>query len=134
MMIILLGRNRAEPNTIKVKDFDKHFFQARKQGYRIFPDGLLRMRIFKDGIEYESEETIVYPENGIIPHKTCGLDYSPLAIKTDIDFHKDATSRNFFNRFKLFADNAHNVYKALAPYLGLIVAGLVVLYAFMFGS
>ena len=29
MMIILLGRNRAEPNTIKVKDFDKIALTAK---------------------------------------------------------------------------------------------------------
>ena len=131
MKIIILGTNRAEINNIKVKDFDKHFFSARKQAYRVFPDGLTRIRIYKDGVEQESDEVIVYPENGIIPHVTRGLDYSPMAIKSDMDFHRNATSEGFLNRFKLFIDNGSSIYKSLAPYMALIVTGLIVAWAFL---
>ena len=131
MMIIILGTNRAENTEIKVKDFDKHFFQARKQAYRMFPDGLTRMRIFIDGVEQESEEVIVFPENGIIPHLTRGLDYSPGAIKSDIDFHKNATSTGIMDRFKLFASASSNIYSALAPYMALIITGVIVAWALL---
>lgn len=131
MKIILVGTNRVEVDNIKVRDFDKHFFQARKQCYRIFPDGLTRMRIYKDGIEQESEEVIVFAENGTIPHVTRGLDYSPLALKTDIDMHKNATATSFLNRFKLFVDAGGSIYKAMLPYLALVITGIIVAWAFL---
>ena len=133
MMAIILGYNRAEVVEIKTKDFDKHFLQLRNQSYRIFPDGLTRMRIYINGVEQESEEVIVFPENGRIPHNTQGLDYSNKALKTDMDLHKDAQShvKGFFNGFKLFVDTGRSIYSQLVPYLGLLIAGIVVLYAFM---
>lgn len=131
MKIIIIGTNRVEVDNIKVKDFDKHFFQARKQAYRIFPDGLTRMRIYKDGIEQDSDEVIVFAENGTVPHVTRDLDYSPLALKTDIDMHKNATSTSFLNRFKLFVDTGGNIYKALTPYMALIITGLIVGWALL---
>ena len=131
MKVIILGLNRAEITNIKVKDFDKQFFQERKQCYRIFPDGLTRMKVYKDGVEDESDEVIVYPENGIIPHVTRGLDYSPEAIKSDIDFHKNATGTGFMNRFKLFVNATGTIYGGLAPYLALIITGAIVLWALL---
>ena len=131
MKVIILGLNRAEITNIKVKDFDKHFFQERKQCYRIFPDGLTRMKVYKDGVEDESDEVIVYPENGIIPHMTRGLDYSPEAIKSDIDFHKNATGTGFMNRFKLFVNATSTIYGGIAPYLALIITGAIVLWALL---
>lgn len=131
MKVILFGTNRCECTEIKRRDFDKHFFQARKQCYRIFPDNLTRMRIIVDGVEQEMDEVIVYPENGIVPHVTRGLDCSPGAIKTDIDFHKNATSAGFVNRFKLFVDAGGSIYNGIAPYAALIVGGLIVLWAFL---
>lgn len=131
MRIILFGTNRCESSEIKQKDFDKHFFQARKQCYRIFPDGLTKMRVIKDGIEMESDEVMVYAENGIIPHITRGLDYSPGAIKSDIDFHKNATPAGYVNRFKLFVDTGNSIYQSIAPYAALIVGGIIVAWAFL---
>lgn len=130
-MIIILGRNRAELTTIKPKDYDKHFFQERKQAYRIFPDGFTRCRMIVDGIEEESEEVYVYAENGIIPHVTHGLDYTPGAIKSDIDFHKNATTEGFINRFKLFVGNAGKFWGVIVPYAGLIITGLILAWAFL---
>lgn len=131
MMIIILGRNRAELTTIKSADYDKHFFQERKQAYRIFPDGFTRMRIYKDGIEQDSEEVYVYAENGIVPHQTHGLDYSPSAIMSDIDFHKNATASGFLNRFKLFVDNGRKIGGAIYPFAGMIITGIILAYAFL---
>lgn len=131
MKVILFGTNRCESTEIKKKDFDKHFFMARKQCYRIFPDNLTKMRIIVDGIEQEMDEVIVYAENGIVPHITRGLDCSPGAIKSDIDFHKNATSTGFMNRFKLFVDTSNSIYQGIAPYAALIVGGLIVLWAFL---
>lgn len=134
MKIIILGTNRAEVNTIKAKDFDKHFFRRRNQAYRVFPDGLTRMRIYIDGVEQESDEVLVYPENGIVPHITRGLDYSPFAIKTDMDMHKNlGGTGGFLNRFKLFMDTGGSIYRALAPYLALIVGGLILAWALITG-
>lgn len=131
MRVIIIGRNRVENTEIKSKDFDKHFFVERKQAYRIFPDGFTRMRIYRDGIEQESDEVYVYPENGIVPHMTRGLDYSPEAIKSDIDFHKNATASGFMNRFKLFVDTGVSIYRGIAPFIGFIITGIIVAYAFL---
>ena len=131
MRIIIFGMNRCESDTIKVKDFDKHFFQARKQAYRIFPDGLTRMRIYVDGVEQESEEVIVFAENGIVPHLTRGLDYSPLALKTDIDMHKNSTSQSFIHRFKLMINTGGSIYRSLSPFLALIIGGLILGWALL---
>ena len=131
MMMIILGRNRAELSTIKAADYDKHFFQERKQAYRMFPDGFTRMRIYKDGIEQESEEVYVYAENGIVPRVTHGLDYSAEAIMSDIDFHKNATTAGFINRFKIFVDSGLKLGKLIYPFAGAIIAGLIVLWAFV---
>ena len=132
MKAIILGWNRAEVIEIKTKDFDKHFLESRHQSYRIFPDGLTRMRVYKNGVEQESDEVIVFAENGTIPHNTQGLDYSNLALKTDMDLHKDARSDNSpFGRFKFWADTGSSIWKSVAPYLGLIIAGIIVAYAFL---
>lgn len=131
MKVIILGTNRAEVNEIKAKDFDKHFFQRRKQGYRIFPDGLTRMKIYNNGVWVGDDEVIVYPENGIEPHLTRGLDYSPLALKTDIDMHKNATTDSFFNKFKMWATVSGSIWKGIAPYIGVIIAGGIVAWAFL---
>jgi len=132
MKAIILGWNRAEVIEIKTKDFDKHFLESRHQCYRIFPDGLTRMRVYKNGIEQESDEVIVFAENGTTPHNTQGLDYNNLALKTDVDLHKDARSDNSpFGRFKFWADTGSSIWKSVAPYLGLIIAGMIVAYAFL---
>lgn len=46
MMVIIIGTNRAEMCKVPVKDQDKHFFMTRKQLYKVYPDGLSRMRIY----------------------------------------------------------------------------------------
>lgn len=132
MFMIILGRARAEITEIKSKDYDKHFFQERKQAYRMFPDGFTRMRMIKDGVEMkESEEVYVYPENGIVPHQTKGLDYSPEAIMSDIDFHKNATSQGFINRFRLLVDSGRKIGNVVYPFIGVAITGVIVLFAFL---
>lgn len=132
MKVIILGNNMADIVEIKAKDYDKHFLQRRKQGYRIFPDGLTRIRIWDDGVELDSDEVIVYPENGKIPHITRGLDYSDKAIKGDIDLHRDAfENKGFINRFKLFIDAGASYYNLLAPFMGMIIAGIILAWALL---
>ena len=132
MKVIILGNNMADIVEIKAKDFDKHFLQRRKQGYRIFPDGLTRMRVWENGVETESDEVIVFAENCGVPHLTRGLDYSPMARKADIDLHKDGlNAAGFFNRFKMFVDAGRTYYGLIAPFMGMILAGIIVLWAFL---
>lgn len=130
MKVIILGNNMADIVEIKAKDFDKHFLQRRKQGYRIFPDGLTRMRVWINGVETDSDEVIVFQENSGVPHITRGLDYSPLARMTDIDLHKDGLKEGgFFNRFKIFVDTGRAYYGMIAPFMGVIIAGLILVWA-----
>ena len=132
MKVIILGNNMADMVTIKAKDFDKHYLQRRKQAYRIFPDGLTRMRIWEDGVEIDSDEVIVFPENSGVPHVTRGLDYSDLARMSDIDLHRDGMSGGgFFNRFKMFVDAGVTYYGMLAPFMGMIIAGIILAWALL---
>ena len=90
------------------------------------------MRVYKNGVEQESEEVIVFAENGTIPHNTQGLDYSSMALKTDVDLHKDARSdRGPFSRLKLWANTGSSIWKSIAPYIGLIIVGIILAYAFL---
>lgn len=132
MKVIILGNNMADMVTIKAKDFDKHYLQRRKQAYRIFPDGLTRMRIWEDGVEVDSDEVIVFPENSGVPHVTRGLDYSDLARMSDIDLHRDGMSTGgFLNRFKMFVDAGASYYNLLAPFMGMIIAGIILAWALL---
>ena len=133
MKVILLGQNMAHIGEIKTKDLDKHFYQFRGQLYRIYPQGLTRMRIIIDGVETDSDEVYVFPENALVPHHPHDLDYSNKAIRRDIDIHKYVAGKGAKNMFKYYVDTANSIWKGIAPFAGLIVAGIVVAWAFISG-
>lgn len=132
MQAIIIGENRAEFVKIPTSALNNHFIKTRgEQLYMIYPDGMTRMRIFKDGIEQPSEEVIVYAENSIKPHVTRNLNYAPEFIMGRIDIHKRAKSDNLLNKGLFY--KVGNIAKSIYPYGTLVLTGLIVLMAFLFG-
>lgn len=135
MMVIIIGRNRAELCKVPVKDLDKHFFMTRRQLYKVYPDGLSRMRIYDaDGVEQESEEVIVYAENAIIPYHPLHVDYTPDRILAEIDEHKlMGASKGGVWPYRIYFTEAKNIWRDIGPLFPLLVGGIVLAYALLFG-
>ena len=132
MQVIIIGQNRAEFCNVKKNDKEKHFFMTRKQLYRVYPDGLTRMKVTRFGIEDESDEVIVYKENEIVPYHTRGLDYSANRFVFVIDEHKLLTSGSWFNKAKpWFTTTGMELWKLATSGGG--IALLVIVLAFMGG-
>lgn len=132
MMVIIIGTNRAEMCKVPVKDQDKHFFMTRKQLYKVYPDGLSRMRIYdEDGIEQESDEVLVYAENAVVPYAPRHVSYKPDRILAEIDEHKLMGGSKTIWPYRIYFTQARDIWRQLAPIFPLIVAGVVLLYALL---
>ena len=89
MMVMIFGEDRAEYCSVKRKMKEKHFFETRNQLYRVYPQGLARVRINNFDEEITSAEIITYAENEIWPYIIKGhIDYSMDNFMMDIDEHK----------------------------------------------
>ena len=134
MMVIVIGSNRAELCEVPVKDLDKHFFMTRGQLYKVYPDGLSRMRVYDaDGVEQESEEVIVYAENAIVPYHPRHVSYDPDRILAEIDEHKLMGSRKTVFPYRIYFTEAKSLWREISPLVPFIIAGLVLAYAFIAG-
>lgn len=127
MKVIIIGDNRAQICKIPIKHEGKDFFKHRNQLYKTYPHAWIRCRNIIEGIEKESDEILVFPENVPVPYHTKGIPYDQDTILAEIDEHKH-TCKGHFSKFYA---TASKVYGAIVPYLGLIIAGLVVVYAFI---
>lgn len=131
MMVMIIGQNRAELAKVPRKDQDKHFFKTKGQLYKVYPDGLSRMRIYDaDGVETESEEVIVYAENEVVPYHPRNVAYDIDTLLSDIDKHKMMAPRTIFP-YRIYFTEARNIWRGIAPMFPMIVAGIVLLYAFI---
>ena len=132
MMVIIVGDNRVEYCTLTRKQEGLHFFKTRNQLYKVFPDGLKRLRIFDyDGLEIKNDEVIIFRENDTHPYDECDLDYSMDRLLGDVDRHKMMHADGWIrkNRKIWFANAGKSIYQKIGlP--GIIVAA-VVLYAFV---
>lgn len=134
MMVIIHGNNRVEICDVKLQDQEKHFFQSRGQLYKVYPDSLTRIDIIDNTgkeIKKTSDECVIFTENNIKPHLTRGVDYSPDTILRQIDEHKLNTKRTLFSSGEIFFKQASKVFMQIFPYMGLIITGLIVLWAFL---
>ena len=132
MMVIIIGSNRAELCEVPVKDLGKHFFMSRGQLYKVYPDGLSRMRVYDEGgVEQESEEVIVYAENAIVPYHPRHVCYDPDRILAEIDEHKLMGARRTVFPYRIYFTEAKNIWRDIAPMFPLIVGGLVLLWALL---
>lgn len=131
MQVIIIGENRAEIVKVPMSAINQHFIKTRGDAvYMIYPDGMTRMRVFKDGIEQPSEEVIVYAENAIKPHVTRNLNYAPYMVKGRIDIHRLAKKDSLTAKSMLYKVGA--IGKELYPYGALILTGIIVGLALLF--
>lgn len=132
MMVIIIGSNRAEMCKVPVKDLNRHFYMTRGQLYKVYPDGLTRMRIIDaDGRERESEEVIVYSENSIAPYHCRHVSYDKDRILAEIDEHKLMGAQKTIWPYRVYFTQAKSIWRELAPVFPMLVAGIVLLYAFL---
>lgn len=132
VMVIIIGSNRAEMCKVPIKDLNRHFFMSRGQLYKVYPDGLTRMRIFdKDEREQESEEVIIYAENAIKPYHPRHVCYDADRILAEIDEHKLMGSSRTIFPYRIYFTEARNLWREIGPIFPFIVAGLVLAYAFL---
>lgn len=129
MKILIVGTNRAEYSKIKPKDYDKHFFEIRRQLYKAYPDGLTRTIITEYGRRQHDEEFIVYKENAIVPYHPRQQQYTMAKIISEIDEHKLMTAKSTFGGMKLMMKQAGDVWKQLKVMLPILAAGIILLYA-----
>lgn len=137
MLAIIAGRNRVEICEIKKKDFDKMFFEHRKQLYMMMPENLVRLRHFdKDGREFrDTEEVCVFPEGASCAYDTlgdCQDDYYQEAVLPCIDLFRDVRTQRFKAAGRLQA--MQKMMNAAYPFVGLAILGVVVLYGLLEGS
>ena len=129
MKILIIGTNRAEYSKIKPKDYDKHFFEIRRQLYKAYPDGLTRCIVTEYDRRKHDDEYIVYKENSIVPYHTRNQQYTMGKIISEIDEHKLMTSKSTFGSMRLMMKQATDRWKQLKVMLPILVAGIILLYA-----
>lgn len=137
MIIIIVGENRVEYCTVKRSDQEKKLFSSRQQLYKVVPEGLVRMRrINGSGEEIGSEEVIIYREGASAPYDTInGVSYYQEDVLPEIDMIRDALGGGLFDRNKRLLMKAKGaIDNFLIPYLGLIVVGVILAYAFLSGG
>lgn len=137
MMVIITGENRVEICVPNRRQEGLHFFKTRNQLYRIFPNGLMRIRIFDyDGLEVGSEEGIIYRENDIVPYDTMQLDYTMDRLLSDVDRHKMMRDGGWNRKPKkvwFSSDSMKGAWGWIYSKVGItgLVIGGVLLYAFL---
>lgn len=77
-----------------------------------------------------NDEVICYSENSPVPHITKGLDYSLDTQLRRIDEHKFMVPKGPLNRGLQVIRTGQKAWGQIAPYFGLLVAGVIVVLAF----
>lgn len=131
MMVIIVGENRVEYCTLTRKQEGLHFFKTRNQLYKVFPDGLRRMRIFDFGKHIKDEEVIIFRENETHPYDPMEVDYSMDRLLGDVDRHKMMVDSKWQRPKIWFTNAAKGIYDKIGI-TGIIIAGVVV-YAIVAG-
>lgn len=136
MMLIIRGRARAELCPIKKKDQEKHYFEHRKsQLYKVYPDEVYRMTIYKYGImQKKEEEVLVFPENSLLPDHPRGESYDFDKLAAELDEHKIMMPRSTFGGLNLAIKQMNQTRKGLKPMLPFLIVACVLAYAFLFGG
>lgn len=133
MMVIIIGCNRAEICKVKVSDLDRHFYCSRGQLYKVYPDGLTRMRITAVDGKVSDDEVVVFAENCRYPYHTRGLDYTLDTILREIDQHKLMQPHGLLTKYRVWFTRAGKVWRAVLPFMGLIISAVIVIWAFLSG-
>lgn len=136
MKVLIKGCDAIEIIPVKGKDQAKHFIKTAGQLYKLYPDGLRRVRIYREYFvifskPYETDEIIVYDENRRTPHyPVLGVAYDQESVLRDIDEHK-ITGQHIWSA-KPYIKAANDVWKALSVGGGALLAGLIILWAVVF--
>lgn len=132
MQIIIVGQNRVEFCPIKKKDNEKRFFATRGQLYKVVPDQLIRFRQYDlKGKELPSDEVIIFVENSTVPyHVINNVSYFMDDVLADIDIQKGLNSNGIFKK-NIFFSKAKSIWAAILPFMGAIIMGAIVLWAFV---
>lgn len=133
MMVIIIGCNRAEMCKVRTVDLDRHFYQSRNQLYKVYPDGLSRIRIVEAGKKEVDDEVVVFAENCRYPYHARGLDYSLDTILREIDQHKLMQPHGLLAKYKIWFGRVGSVWRQIVPWMGLMITGVIVAWAFLTG-
>lgn len=68
MLVIIIGKNRAEYCNVRKKDISKHFYVTRDQCYRITPECYRQIEIYHGDAWVRTESVIVFDENNALPY------------------------------------------------------------------
>lgn len=137
MMLVIIGCDKVEVSTIKERT-GKHFYMTRGQLYKCYPDGTWRVmwtrknpHFWQDS--YGSDSMIVYDENYRVP-RVClqPVLYDQESVLRDIDEHK-ITARTVSRLwYKPYLEAGRSIWKTLAMYGGVGLAGGIVVWALIF--
>lgn len=135
MIVIIVGNNHVDYCKIRVSDQQKKLFVLRQQLYKVVPEGLIRMRRYReDGSEIESEEVTIYPEGGSAPYDTLpGVSYYQDDVLPEIDMIKGSVGPSALRKNALLMKAKAISDNLLIPYGGLIIVGIVIAYALIAG-
>ena len=129
MQVIIMGEDRAEFCTVAKKNKEKHFIKIRNsQLYKVYPNGLCRMKIDWFGEEIRSDEVIVYAENETIPYIVkIGVRYGMEPMLMAIDEHKRMTNGSWFKKKPWFNPGSGTfLWKLIKnPAFWLVTVGLI---------
>ena len=137
MIIIIVGQNRVEYSNIRKSDQEKKLFATRQQLYKVVPEGLVRMRRRdENGVELESEEVIIYPEGSDVPYDTINnVSYYQEDVLPEIDMIRGALGHGLFiNKTKLLMKAKSAMDNYILPYIGVVIVGVILAYAFLTGG
>lgn len=132
MMVIIVGKNRAEYCRVRKKDVANHFFITRNQLYKVYPDALTPMEVYHDGAWVESESVLVFEENACKPyHCKYPADYDMDPILSSIDEHKLMLPKKRGLK-SIFMAGKEIDFKGLLKLMPWLIVGAVILYSFIF--
>lgn len=136
MRVLIKGCDAIEIIKVTGKNQAKHFIKTAGQLYKLYPDGLRRVRIYRRYLvlfskPYETDEMICYDENRRVPHYPVeGVGYTQEEVLRDIDEHK-ITGQHIWSA-KPYVKAANDIWKALSVGGGVLLAGIIILWAVVF--
>lgn len=136
MRVLIKGCDAIEIIKVTGKNQAKHFIKTAGQLYKLYPDGLRRVRIYRRypvffSKTYETDEMICYDENRRVPHYPVeGVEYTQEKVLRDIDEHKIAGQHLW--SAKPYIKAASDIWKALTVGGGVLLAGIIILWAVVF--
>lgn len=134
MKIMIVGVDRIEYEEFSDRK-GKHFYRTRGQTYKAYPDGPVRLYWKWDNPHFweateGTDALIIYKENSRIPQiQNPGVKYDQESVLRDIDEHKMGKKPSLW--YRPYAEAGKNVWKAVAAYGGILLAGVIVLWALL---